>query len=374
MQVAHSLLGLLAICVCTLSASAQDDDPKQQLKDRNLKVAGDTIVHADEAKIAKMLTDVAKFRKQLIDAGKARAAAEANVSRKDAAIQELMQRRIALNAQLQNVVDVDQHNRIVSELNSALDQINLLRSDEKIAEAVKQARNRANLVRESYVEHVLAMRKQYTDIQAEYESLAADESLQELVENLSATKPVKLGPSRTFVQNDQKIRKIEDTVLSEKIALRKDGGVWMTSVVVNGKDPQEFVVDTGAGILSIPGTLAEELDLEPTSQSPTIRLSLADGRIIEAKQVFAKSVRVGKFTVENVECAVLPESASNAPPLLGQSFLGKFTFQLDGDAGELEMTKVEGEETGSARPPRAAPKPKAAAKLKVKDDLEKTQD
>jgi aspartyl protease family protein len=369
MRFGASLLGLLVIGACTLSASAQDD-PKQQLKDRNLKLVGDTVVHADEAKVAKMLTDVSKFRKQLIDAGKTRAAAEANVARKDAQIQELMQRRIALNARLPNVVDVDQHNRIVVELNSALDQINLLRSDEKLAEVVKQARNRANLVRESYVEHVLAMRIQYTDLQAEYESLAADESLEELMKTLSATKPVKLGPSRTFVLNDEKIRKVEDTVLSEKIALRKDGGVWMTSVVVNGKDPQEFVVDTGAGILSIPGMLAEELDLVPTSESPTIRLSLADGRVIEAKQVFAKSVRVGKFTVENVECAVLPESASNAPPLLGQSFLGKFTFQLDGDAGELEMTKVEGEETGSARPPRATPKSKAAAKLKLKDGPE----
>jgi clan AA aspartic protease (TIGR02281 family) len=367
MRAASPILGLLVVSAWTLAARAQDD-PKQQLKDRNLKLVGDVVVHADESKVARMLGDVPKFRKQLIDAGKARAAAERNVALKDAQIQELTQNRITLNAQLPNVNDVDQHNRLVSQLNGMLDKINLLRADETLAEAVKQARNRANLVRESYVEHVLAMRKQYVGVVAEYETLAADESLQELMKTLSATKPVKLGPSRTFTLNDEKIKKIEDTVLSEKISLRKEGGVWMTSVVINGKDPQEFVVDTGAGILSIPGPLAEELDLVPTSDSPTIRLSVADGRTIDAKQVFAKSVRVGKFTVENVECAVMPDTASNAPPLLGQTFLGKFTFQLDADAGELEITKIEGEDGASPRPVRGAPKSKAEPKLKLKDE------
>jgi predicted aspartyl protease len=50
-------------------------------------------------------------------------------------------------------------------------------------------------------------------------------------------------------------------------------------------------------------------------------VGLADGRQIPAKLIKLSTVRVGKFTAENVECVVLGEQANNAFPLLGISFL-----------------------------------------------------
>jgi aspartyl protease family protein len=343
----------------SLNSAWSQDDPKQVLKDKNLKLVGETVVHADEAKVNKMLGEVAKFRKQLIDAAKERAFAENSVAEKDIVIEQLKQQRRLLNTQLQNVETVEQNIRLVGQLGELTDRINLMEDSEKLEEYATQARNKANVVREAYVDHVMKLRKAYDAVIADYETLAEDADVKAALAELSAEKPDKvfaLGPSRAFPQNDAKIKKIEDTVLSEDIPLRKDGSVWWTSVVVNGSKPQEFVVDTGAGLLSIPAKLAEEMDLRPDSQSRTILLKIADGSIIEGKLVFAKTVRVGKFTIENVECAVLPESAVAAEPLLGQSFLGKFTFQLDGNVGTLSMTKVDGEE-GNAKP-RPTPKPK----------------
>lgn len=40
---------------------------------------------------------------------------------------------------------------------------------------------------------------------------------------------------------------------------------------------------------------------------------------------------------------MLPPTAVNADPLLGQSFLRHFSYKIDGDAGALVMSKVEGE-------------------------------
>jgi hypothetical protein len=40
---------------------------------------------------------------------------------------------------------------------------------------------------------------------------------------------------------------------------------------------------------------------------------------------------------------VLPATAVNADPLLGQSFLRQFSYKIDGDAKVLVMSKVEGE-------------------------------
>jgi len=354
---------ILAIVILSASGNLAwpQDDPKQMLKDKNLKLVGEMAVHTDEAAVNKMLGDVPKFRKQLVDAAKGRNLAEQAVAEQEMTIQQMIQQRRDLNTQLANVQTVEQNNRLVGMLNGLGDQITLLQDDKTIDEAAKQARSKANLVRETYVDHVLKMRKAYDNVIDEYETLKNDEEVKAALAALGTASPDKkfqLGPSRTFVQNDDKIKKIEDTVLSETISLRKDGSVWWTSVVVNGAKPQEFIVDTGAGLLSIPAKLAEEMDLKPTSQSPSIFLKIADGSIIEGKLVYAKSVRVGKFTIENVECAVLSETAVAAEPLLGQSFLGKFTFELDGNAGTLSMTKVDGEE-GAAKS-RPALKPKAS--------------
>ena len=53
------------------------------------------------------------------------------------------------------------------------------------------------------------------------------------------------------------------------------------------------------------------------------------------------SVRVGKFTAENVECAVLGADAISAELLLGMSFLGNFKFEINAQKGTLTMVKVE---------------------------------
>jgi aspartyl protease family protein len=55
------------------------------------------------------------------------------------------------------------------------------------------------------------------------------------------------------------------------------------------------------------------------------------------------SVRVGKFSLENVECAVLGPEATRAEALLGMSFLGAFQFEIDSAAKKLTMVKVQGE-------------------------------
>jgi predicted aspartyl protease len=62
--------------------------------------------------------------------------------------------------------------------------------------------------------------------------------------------------------------------------------------------------------------------------------------VVEARLVIAKSVRVGKFAVENVECTVLPAELTNAPPLLGMTFLGNYNCRLNTEAGTMTLTKV----------------------------------
>ena len=62
-------------------------------------------------------------------------------------------------------------------------------------------------------------------------------------------------------------------------------------------------------------------------------VTLADGRKVPAMMIKLDSVKVGKFTVQDVECCVLGPDAIDAPALLGMSFLGQFKFELDAEPG-----------------------------------------
>ena len=88
---------------------------------------------------------------------------------------------------------------------------------------------------------------------------------------------------------------------------------------------------------------------DEVKDDPTVRLQLGDGKVVEAKQMILKSVRVGSFTVENVECAVLPPVLVAAEPALGGSFLKHFTYKLDPKAGKLHLAQF-GTEGTTAKP------------------------
>jgi aspartyl protease family protein len=108
-----------------------------------------------------------------------------------------------------------------------------------------------------------------------------------------------------------------------------------------------MIIDSGASIVALPHEMALACGLEPGSEAPNIRLILADGRPIEAKGITIDSLRVGKFTVENVECGVLGPEAVAAKPLLGMSFLREFKFELNTQRRTLTMVKVD--EGGGSR-------------------------
>jgi aspartyl protease family protein len=148
----------------------------------------------------------------------------------------------------------------------------------------------------------------------------------------------------------KRLQSLEETVLSEEIPLRQvDGGSLIVSVVIDGKHTQDMVLDSGANLLTLPQQVADQCGITPGADDPRIVLSLADGSRITGHLVTIGSVRVGKFTAENVQCAVLGSEAVNAPSLLGMSFLEHFKFQVDAGKGTLKMVQIR-EETD---PPRS---------------------
>jgi len=148
----------------------------------------------------------------------------------------------------------------------------------------------------------------------QYAELAEDDSIKKALNDLG-TKPkstLKLGPSRDFQDKVKLLEKIEKSVLTEEVELRRRGGVYEVDVTLNRNVTVPMIFDTGASFLTISTELARRIGLTPQATDRTIELHVADGSVIEAREMLIPSVRVGKFTLNNVVCAVMPADKRDA--------------------------------------------------------------
>jgi hypothetical protein len=70
---------------------------------------------------------------------------------------------------------------------------------------------------------------------------------------------------------------------SERIPLKKDGGVYWLDATFNGKVTKSLVYDTGASTVSISMGMACELDLKPKKGDQEVCVQVADGSLVKAK-------------------------------------------------------------------------------------------
>lgn len=324
------------------------------LQKKGLRKLSSHFAFADEADVGRAIRAAELLRKKVAEAQREVNASEQKVEEKRKTILGYLQKRRELRSQLSMARTVDAKNNLINTMNELGDRVNLLQGSDQEEETVKTVRAAATKVGEEYVEHLLKTRKLFDKIQDQYEQLAADEEVAKAISAYSkaSSRQFQLGPAPSFTAYGRKLKSLEDIVLSEAIDIRRGpDSLWYLPVVFNGKHAIEMAVDTGASLIVLPAKMATAAGLTPSSDAPTIQCKLADGSIVEAKLVQVASVRIGKFTVENVECAVMPSSLAEASPLLGQSFFKHFSFKIDGERSKLVMSKIEmpEKETGRGR-------------------------
>jgi clan AA aspartic protease (TIGR02281 family) len=343
------------------SDPATAGDPEAFLKAKGLRRVDPFFALVEETELSKKMSGLDRLKKGVIDGQRMETAAEKEEVKKKAAIVECLKRRTALRAQLQQNPPANIYNNIVSQINQLGDQAILLEKEVSENSPVKPAQAAANKAREAYVQQLLEIRQLDNRLQEKYADLAAEPKVAEMIGayNQAHQKNLKLGPSASLASNDRKLKKFEETVLSDSIDIQRTGSqLWEVSVVFNGKDPQIIDIDTGASLVSLSYQTAKAAGLTPSENDPTIHLQMADGRVVEAKKVVASSIRVGKFEVEKVEVAVMPANLPNAGSSLGQTFLKHFTYKIDTEKSKLVMTKVDAAAT--AAPAAGTTKPKSS--------------
>jgi aspartyl protease family protein len=117
---------------------------------------------------------------------------------------------------------------------------------------------------------------------------------------------------------------VEDGVYAVTLE-RNRYGHYNASGLINGREV-EFLLDTGATTVSVPATVAQQLDLK---QGPPVLSSTANGTITTYLTRLA-SVSVGDITLHNVKANINPHMGGNEV-LLGMSFLKHLEFIQRGD-------------------------------------------
>jgi clan AA aspartic protease (TIGR02281 family) len=349
------LLTSFAVTLSLLSAAAAgEQSPEELLKGKGLRRLGNYFSLPEESELGKKLRAAESLSKQAFDAQQKAEWAGRLVDHKKQLIVAYLQQRRQLRAQLPLARTIEQYNKIVLTLNELADRIALMQASEQEEQGFQQARAAATTILEQYVEQVLELRRLDEDVKKRYAELAADAEVTEAIQqyNQANSRKYRLGPSSLFVGNGNRLARLEKTVLSEAIKLRRgEGGLWYVTATFNGKFPQEIAIDTGASIIALPWETAQAVGLAPKEDDPAVQVRMADGRTLEAKRVVAETVRLGKFTAKDVECAVMPQGLAEVTPLLGLSFFRNFSFKIDSGKGQLIMSQLDTSESSSPTQP-----------------------
>lgn len=336
------VLGFVCAAIASYPAHGEDKTATAALAKKGLSRASDYFVIADEAKVTRGLASLQALRGNLVAAMNKQKRFEVEKEESRKLRITLTQERLQISSRLPYVTAVNDHNVLVSRLNQIADQLNLIAQTTENGETARELAAETGRAREEFLQKMIDFRAVVDETTTRYAELAKDPAVASALAALNQSGKVKfkLGPTKAFLNAAATLQKLEKMIQTETIALRNENNVFWVDVVINGKLAKPMVFDTGAGIVLLPAEFATQAGLKPSEGDPVINLSVADGRKVKGRLMTLKSIKVGKFTVSNVECAVLPPEMADAPPLLGGTFLKNFNYKISPDQGRLTLSLI----------------------------------
>jgi clan AA aspartic protease (TIGR02281 family) len=337
---------------------------KAKLASKGIRITHSGLSLTEESELSKQFRELATLKRKLQSVVREFNEAQRELDQLTDSLHQQMQANVAINGQLAASGNIIQHNQLVGAANATAGEINLLNQEqEQSKKELDRTRAAANSVREKYVQQIAKIRAEADRLAAKYSELEKDEDAQSALKewNAAANASLQIQPSRLFQAGLKRIADLEKSVVSEKIPLHREGNSFYATAMVNGDHFVDMVVDTGASSIVLPYKTAMECGVKIDASAVPVQMIVASGAKFKSKLVTLDSVKVGQFTAQKVECIVLPPEATNAPVLLGMTFLGRFNFSINGT--ELVLSKIEGEPSADRSKSNRSSK---AAKKKVR--------
>jgi clan AA aspartic protease (TIGR02281 family) len=328
-------------------------------KDKGLVVVGNRLVLPVEAEVHDQVKQMRIAQAKATAEANSRKSVDADVIKTKETIKAMEAEYARLNDLLASTADPAQQNQIIGRTNSITSQQKTQQSN---LESLISKQKELTASKEAYIELMGDVSKNIDADEHAYDDLAKDADVASAIAEYNKTAKIKvtLGPTSEYTANLKLIRLAMKDVSTEVVPVSTDHGVPEVDVVLNGKTKQAMVWDSGASSVVINTELAASLGLHPGPKDPIVKCKLADGHIVACHQMTLKSVSVGAFTVNDVECMVMPPDIKDGDPLLGDSFQSHFLTKLDQGGGTLRLTPVDNTSVSKHTANKGVGSPKAA--------------
>lgn len=338
-EAAHAMNGIP-------TASADRDAAGDLLKSRGLvRFGNDTAFNLKaENDLIRRIKEIQPVQKALLVTTREHQTGENRLGELQRQRKQFLEKRISLNRDLQRAQSTAENNQIVAAINEASDRVNLIDAEIKSTdEQMERRRDGLAKARSDYLRVTSELRGIVVSTEKKYLQLTLDAEVQSALKQFQGDddKEYRIAPSRAYLAAVKQLEKSESAISSDNIALEQRNGVYRVEVEINGTQKVSMVFDTGAGYVTLPARLANELGIRPGDQDANVTVIIADGSRVQAKAMRLKSMRVGKCVAEDVDCIVMPESLPNAPMVLGGTFLKNFTYKIDPQTHRLTLSKID---------------------------------
>jgi len=128
----------------------------------------------------------------------------------------------------------------------------------------------------------------------------------------------------------------------EQIVIRfpSRSGRIIVNAVINETSEQDFLVDTGASMVTIPSSTAETLGLENIEGYHGGRRSVSTaGGVVTAREVIIDTLEINGWIEYEVRALVLDMPDQPGLGLLGLNYLGRFQLDLKPEEGKLKLKR-----------------------------------
>jgi clan AA aspartic protease (TIGR02281 family) len=357
----------IAITLLAICALAADQSPDELLKSKQLTKVGAYYLLDVDAKLPQSLRAIRQADAELATYSKRRHYLDDEVERTQSSqirwgseLQEI-QNRLSQNP------DPKTNNDLVFQANQRITAIK--QAEQYIDQCHKDLAHLQTPPDSLNLTIDLAQRMQAAATQ--YDLLAADDAVKAALEQLNQSPGIKfrLGPSPQFKTELPILRRENDKLTAAPIKLEFAGGVPHVQAMLNGSLSKSMVFDSGAGEVVLTSAVATEIGLHPSPNDPQITTIDANGRRTLCRVAKLATLRVGPFTIGDVECVILP-AGEDADCLLGGTFLHNFLYRMDLGTGQLFLTPVAGaamvtEKTTAAPDSTTQPSQPASATLEI---------
>ncbi len=322
--------------------------PQEVLAERGVKVIDDRLVLREEIELESLMDAIEELEEDMSRAQKAQKSLSGKIDGVNKTIRRLTGQMMKLNLRIRKLGpnNVLGNNKIVAEMNSIGGKRDLKIEDKIELEVdLEAARAKEVQARGAYIEHILKMKHLADKIDAKYRQLIDDpevrSSVAALNQNLGDDQKTAFQRSTELEEQLVQLTTLAESVLSEVIPIRRTRGDSLyVDVTLNGDKTIPMVLDSGASLVCSAVQSGGCCWRKHERFRRENILQIANGETIEGTAVAIPTMRVGKFTIRDVEAVIIGPEAPNTPILLGMSFLRHFQFKIDPAANELKLISI----------------------------------